>query len=209
MDRRFATFIAVIAVPAMLAGCRPPAADRYVERVDLDKGQGPAHVLTSSPDVTGAIWAESHTPHRIVYGLPGKAPLMALACAGEGSARTLEITRFAAADRNAKAMMALVGNGHVERMPIDAKDNGRGWLWQGRYPADLPALDAFTGTRKLELTIPGAGTLAIHPSTQPGELIEMCRRLAEPDSTATPAPELETEQPEQAIAPKTEPTPPT
>lgn len=209
MDRRLATFIAIIALPAVLGGCRPPAADRYVERVDLDTGEGPTHVLTASPDVTGAIWAVSHTPNRIVYGIPGKAPLLALACVGEDSARTLEITRFAAADRNAKAIMALVGNGHVERLPIDAQDNGRGWLWQGRYPADLPALDAFTGARKLELTIPGASTLAINPSTQPAELIETCRRLAEPDAIASSAPLPETKPSGPEIAPKAEPTPPT
>lgn len=209
MDRRLTAFFAIIALPAVLGGCRPPAADRYVERVDLDTGEGPAHVLTSSPDVTGAIWAVSPTPNRIVYGIPGKAPLLALACTGEGSARTVEITRFAAADRNAKAIMALVGNGHVERLPIDAKDNGRGWLWQGRYPAVLPALDAFTGARKLELTIPGAGTLAINPSTQPAEMIETCRRLAEPDPAVTLSPESGAETPGPVVAPKAEPTPPT
>ncbi|QSB45591.1 hypothetical protein IDJ81_05640 [Tsuneonella flava] len=209
MDRRLIALFAIIALPAVLGGCRPPATDRYVERLDLDSGQGPTHVLTSSPDVAGAIWAVSRTPNRIVYGIPGNAPLLALACTGKDSARTLEITRFAAADRNAKAIMALIGNGHVERLPIDAKDNGRGWLWQGSYPADLPALDAFTGARKLELTIPGAGTLAINPSPQPAELIETCRRLAQPDPAVIPVPELETEKPTQTIVPKAEPTPPT
>lgn len=207
MDRRITPFIAVLAVPVALAGCRPPAADSYVERVDLDRGQATQHVLVASPDVTGAIWAVSRTPDRIVYGQPGKAPLLALECAGQGGARALEITRFAQADSNAKAMMALVGNGHVERLPIDAKDNGRGWLWHGRYPADNPALDAFTGARKLELTIPGAGTLAINPSTQPAEMIERCRRLAAPDATATPEAEA-TDRARTIPAPKSEPTPP-
>lgn len=167
-----------------LAACRPPASDGYVQRIELGADTDRPHVEAVSPDVEGAIWASSGGPQRIVFGKPGKPPYLALACAGSGPNRAVEVTRFAETDPHAKGMMALIGNGHVERLKIDAKWNGRGWLWQGRYrPADT-RLDALTGVRKLELTIPGAGTLKLEGNPRPGELIELCRRLAAPEVSA-------------------------
>ncbi|WP_095012743.1 hypothetical protein [Tsuneonella mangrovi] len=208
MDRKSALAIAVIAGAVALAGCRPSATDHYVERVDLDgKAQGP-HVLKAVPDVTGAVWAESKERGRLVYGQPGKAPLVALACTGKAADRSIELTRFAETDPDAKAMMALIGNGHVERFPIDTHDNGRGWLWQGAYPALDPALDVLTGSHKVELTIPGASTVVLNPSTMPGQLIEWCRRQATDDGDAS-QPELKYSPESGSIpVPKSEPTPP-
>lgn len=179
--KRFITALLVV-----VAACRPPASDRYVERVALaDTKDGP-RVLMASPDVEGAIWAGSGGPERIVFGQPGSAPLLALECAGDRAERAVVVTRFAATDAEAKGMMALIGNGHVERLKIDARRSGNGWLWEGRYaPADT-RLDAITGARGLELTIPGAGTLKLPAGTRPGELIERCRRLSSPEAEAQP-----------------------
>ncbi len=171
----------------VLAACRPPASDRYVQRIELGRDNDRPHVLAESPQVDGAIWASSGGPERIVFGKPGSPPFLAIACTGTGAGRAIEITRFAQTDPRAQGMMALIGNGHVERLKIDAKWNGRGWLWQGRYrPADT-RLDALTGARRLELTIPGAGTLKLEGSPRPGEVIELCRRLAAPEVSAQPA----------------------
>lgn len=171
---------------ALLAACRPPASDDYVQRIELSAGNRGPQVLMTSPDVEGAIWAGGGGPQRIVFGKPGAIPYLALACIGEGPRRLLEVTRFAATEPGAKGMMALVGNGHVERLKIDAWSNGRAWLWQGRYePAD-PRLDALTGARKLELTIPGAGTLVLEGSQRAGELVELCRRLSAPEVSDPP-----------------------
>lgn len=172
----------------LLAACRPPASDGYVERIALDEARKGPLVMLRSPDTQGAIWAESGGPQRIVFGHPGKPPLLAIECAGGGA--LLKVTRYAPTDPGAKGMMALVGNGHVERLKVDALALGgnRGWLWQGRFePAD-PRLDALTGGRQFELTIPGAGTLKLAPSPRPGELIERCRRLAAPATSAAPPP---------------------
>jgi hypothetical protein len=171
-----------------LAACRPPASDGYVQRIELGGRDGDRpHVEPTSPQVDGAIWATSGGPDRIVFGRPGQRPFLSLACIGTGATRALEVTRFAETDPGAKGMMALVGNGHVERLKIDAEWNGRGWLWRGRYlPADT-RLEAFTGTRKLELTIPGAGTLLLEGSNAPGQLIELCRRLSAPEVMAQPS----------------------
>jgi hypothetical protein len=166
---------------AALAACRPPATDGYVQRIELGGEPDRPRVLAESPQVEGAIWASSGGPERIVFGKPGSAPYLAIACTGAGGIRAIEITRFVETDPRAKGMMALVGNGHVERLKIDAKWNGRGWLWHGRYRPSDARLDALTGTRKLELTIPGAGTLKLEGSNQPGQLIELCRRLSAPE----------------------------
>ncbi|MCT2559188.1 hypothetical protein N0B51_09350 [Tsuneonella sp. YG55] len=177
---------AILALVA-LAACRPPASDRYVERIALDDPRGGPKVLPRSPDTDGAIWASSGGPRRIVFGHPGKPPLLAIECAGNGE--RIEVTRFAATDPHAKGMMALIGNGHVERLKVDALDLGgnRGWLWQGRFRPGDTRLDALTGARKLELTIPGAGTLALPGSPRPGELIERCRRLGSPEASGQPS----------------------
>jgi hypothetical protein len=177
-----------VLVLVALAACRPPASDRYVQRIELGADTDRPRVEAVSPDVEGAIWASSGGPERIVFGKPGAPPYLALACTGAGQNRVIEVTRFAETDPHAKGMMALIGNGHVERLKIDAKYNGRGWLWQGRYlPADS-RLDALTGVRKLELTIPGAGTLKLEGDPRPGEVIELCRRLSAPRVNAPPIP---------------------
>lgn len=189
---------AAIFVLAALAACRPPASDRYVERIALDDARGGPSVMATSPETEGAIWASSGGPQRIVFGHPGKPPLLAIECAGSGALVT--VTRFAATDPHAKGMMALIGNGHVERLKVDALPLGgkRGWLWQGRFePAD-PRLDALTGSRKLELTIPGAGTLKLPGSPRPGELIERCRRLGSPEASEQPSAGSPGQPPEQS-----------
>jgi hypothetical protein len=175
---------------ALVGACRPPASDEYVQRIELGgKDSGPK-VMQTSPVTEGAIWADGG-PGRIMFGLPGGAPYLALACTGSPERPAFEVTRYAETDPRAKGIMALVGNGHVARLKIDAKWNGRGWLWHGRYRADDTRLDGFTGVRKLELTIPGAGTLVLEGSPRPGELIAACRALQAPpvSGPATPVPE--------------------
>lgn len=177
-----------VLVLATLAACRPPAADDYVERVQLDRARGQVREPLASPDTQGAIWASSGGPDRIVYGKPGQTPLFAIACAGTGTLRRLEITRFAAADPKAKALLALIGNGHMARLKVDAAWNGKAWLYQGAFAPNDPELDVLTGLRQVEATIPGMGTVVLNPSPRPGEVIERCRRLAAPsEATAVPS----------------------
>jgi hypothetical protein len=172
----------VALVLASPAACRPPASDGYVQRIALDDTAAGPQVLMTSPDTKGAIWAESGGAERIVFGQPGSAPLLALACAGEGAGRAVVVTRFAATDATAQGMMALIGNGHVERLKIDSRKATGGWLWEGRYRPVDTRLDALTGGRGLELTIPGAGTLKLPPSPRTGELVQRCRRLSAPEA---------------------------
>ncbi|MXP46074.1 hypothetical protein GRI43_01540 [Altererythrobacter luteolus] len=167
----------IAALPlVLLAACKPPATDDYVERVEIGASQDMPSAPLESPDTEGALWADSDRPLRLVYGKPGETPLLALACErSDNSSSTVRLTRFAPADPQAQALIALIGNGHMTRLPIDAKWNGRFWLWEMELAADDPALEVLTGPRRVELTIPGAGSVALNPSQRPGQLIERCR----------------------------------
>lgn len=159
----------------LLAACKPPASDEYLGRNEVsDERTRPAEPV-DSPDIEGAAWAVGQSG-RLLYGKPGEAPLMALGCEGG----TLVYTRFERADANAKAVLALIGNGHVERLWIDAEQDGKAWLWRGRLPADDPRLEVLTGRNRVEATVPGAGSLVLNASQRPGEFITRCARAIAP-----------------------------
>jgi hypothetical protein len=92
---------------------------------------------------------------------------------------------MAIADPHAKAILALIGNGHVSRLKIDAAREGNRWLWRGSEPATSPNFEGLTGARQVEATVPGAGSLIFNPSQTPGALIDRCRSLAPPASPAS------------------------
>ena len=175
-----------------LGACQPPASDEYSERSRIaPQADGPSEPITS-PDTQGAVWAAADNPDRLLYGKPGERPLFALECQDQGGLPLIAFTRFARADAGAKAMLALIGNGHVSRLKIDATERGEVWRWEGAIEAADPALDVLTGPRQVEATVPGAGSLILNPSGAPGELVERCRAMAapEPAATATPEPSL-------------------
>lgn len=173
---------------ALTAGCNPPAAEDYVARVGVAARETPLPPI-DSPDTKGAAWvATPGNPERLVYGKPGERVLFALACTGAAMAPTLTYTRFERADPQAKAVLALIGNGHVARLKIDATRKGTSWLWQGSEPAASLNFEGLTGGRQVEATVPGAGSLILNPSPLPGELIQRCRARALPaDPESAPA----------------------
>ncbi len=170
----------------LLAACKPPASDEYVERTRLPERRDKPAAPIASPDTTGAIWAPA-SDSRLLYGKPGERPLFAIECEMTKQPSAMVYTRFAAADPHAKAVLALIGNGHVKRLKIDAVRVGEVWLWRGDLAAIDPAWDVLTGAREVEATVPGAGSLKLNPSPLPGQLVERCRPLAEPATPADPA----------------------
>lgn len=176
---------ALAVLPALgLAACNPPAADDYLARVGVAERGAPAAPL-DTPDTTGAMWAQSPAnARRLLYGKPGKPPLFALECEGSGAGSKLAYTRFSPADPYAKAVLALIGNGHVSRLKIDAYHvpgvGGGKWLWRGSLPAQSLDFEGLTGGRQVEATVPGAGSLILNPSPLPGELILLCRSQVPP-----------------------------
>lgn len=158
----------------LLAACEPPAAGPRVERVDLAQTGAFASAPAPSPDTTGAAWAKAGSAGRIVYAPPGRAPLVALECTAARGVPLIRLTRHAPADRGAKALAPVVGNGHVIRIPVDAAVVGESSIWQGTVAAADPGLAALTGTGAAELTVPGAGTVLLNPSPLPGALLARC-----------------------------------
>ena len=167
------------ALPALtliaLAACRPPASDEYVERVGLAERRAGPTVLLEDPDTSRARWAAMEGGERLLFGVPGEAPLLALECRDGGTAQALlRLTRYERADPKASALIAIIGNSHIARLPIEAVWNGRAWLWQADWRLAETDLAALTGTRAIEATIPGAGSLQIAGSRLPGLLVRRC-----------------------------------
>ena len=174
-----------------LAACKPPASDEYTERTRIaPRAEAPSEPI-ASPDTEGAVWAATDNADRLLYGKPGERPFFALECTDQGGLPLVAYTRFAKADAHAKAILALIGNGHVSRLKIDATERGDVWRWEGAIEAEDPALDVLTGTRQVEATVPGAGSLILNPSALPGGLVERCRRQEDTqpeDISAEPEP---------------------
>lgn len=170
---------------ALLSACNPPAADDYVARVGVSGRDAPLPPI-DTPDTRGATWAASPAdPERLLYGKPGEKVLFALECGGKPVEGVLTYTRYAAADPHAAAILALIGNGHVSRLKIDAVRDGNRWLWQGSEPAASRSFEGLTGGRQVEATVPGAGSLILNPSPLPGALILKCRGQVPPAGPAS------------------------
>lgn len=170
----------------VLAGCKPPPTDAAVARVAFGASAAGPSAPLPSPDTTGAVWASSGSPLRLVYGVPGGAVLLALECVepGKPTAR-LRITRHAPADSGASALLALIGNGWIGRFPVDATEIGNSRVWQGEVPAAARQWDALKPEREATVTVPGAGLVRLNPSPLPMALIGACRR-AEKATSAVP-----------------------
>lgn len=162
---------------AMLAACKPPPTDADIAAREAVTTQGPSEPI-DSPDTEGAIWADSSIEGRILYGIPGEPPLLALACTQVLGQPRIRIARYAPADDGAAAFAAFIGNGHIARIPIDATEIDGASIWLAEVPAIAPELEVLTGTREVSVTIPGAGRLVLNRSMRPGELIETCRAAA-------------------------------
>ena len=170
-----ARILAALAV-CSIAACKPSASADYAVTEDAEPARTAPSMPIASPDTAKSAWARSADGARLLYGDSGAAPYFSLGCENG----TLVFTRHAGADPGAKAMLALIGNGHVERLFVDAERQGAGWLWRGRLPADDPRLDVLTGGRRVEATVPGAGSLILNPSSAPGAFITACASASAP-----------------------------
>ncbi|MHA7819521.1 MAG: hypothetical protein ACX930_07760 [Erythrobacter sp.] len=168
----------LVLLPALtLAACKPPPTDADMARELPDEAPTFASDPLPSPDTEGAVWAPSaQGSDRLIYGIPGEAALLALECVDtQGALPSLRITRISPADEGAGALLALVGNGHIGRIAVDAREVGGRILWQGEAAAAETLWEPLAGARALGATVPGAGRVEINPSDLPGELIEDCR----------------------------------
>lgn len=145
----------------------------YPARLALGSVTLPSDTAPLQPE--GAAW-QADTPDRIAFGLPGQQPLLAIACTRDGAGvAAIRILRATRAEEGAKALFALVGNGRIARLSLDARQPGEAGQWEGVIPADDPRLDVLRGSNSIEATLPGGGTLKLPASGAPGRLLAECR----------------------------------
>lgn len=170
--RAFVTLCAV----ALVAACKPPPTDVDLGRELPEAEPSYASEPLPSPDTKGAVWAVSaKDADTLIYGVPGNQAVMAIACVGDSTPARIRITRMSPADEGAGAMLAMVGNGHIGRVPVDAVKVSGKLVWQGDTMAADSDLEPLAGPRQLTATIPGAGMVTLNPSALPMQLLDDCR----------------------------------
>ncbi|QFT78454.1 hypothetical protein [Erythrobacter sp. THAF29] len=181
--------IALVAVLAF-AACKPPPTDAGLDRAMPAEEPIFASDPLPSPDTEGAMWAPSTEEGRIIYGKPGEPALVSLECVErEGQSEALRITRLSPADEGAGALLALIGNGAIGRIEVDATEVGSRHVWQGELPAADTAWEPLAGPRQVTVTVPGAGMVTLNPSEMPWQLLNECRgnleAIDEPEAEAS------------------------
>jgi len=161
-----------------LAACKPPPTDAGMDRERPQAALDFASEPLPSPETDGAGWApSSRVEGRIIYGVPGEPALLALECLdNEARAPRIQITRLSPADEGASALLALVGNGHIGRLAVEAREVDGRSVWRGELLAADLAWEPLSGPRSLGVTVPGAGRVELNPNPLPGELVERCRK---------------------------------
>jgi hypothetical protein len=127
----------------------------------------------------GGSW-QAAAADRVSFGLPGQPGLLTLRCipASAGRSAAIEVTRQTRSEEGAKALLALIGNGRVSRLPVDSVRGGENGEWRGALSLDDARLDVLKGGNRIEATLPGGGTLLLPASSEPGRLLSACRAAA-------------------------------
>jgi len=172
----------LLILPVLLAACTQshsrevveasPDGAGYPARLALSAGPLPDEQAPLQPE--GGAWTASAA--QVAFAVPGQPALFALACTHDAAGNAaVALTRRTRAEAGAKALLALIGNGRIARLPLDAAQPGEAGEWQGAIPAADPRLDVLKGGNRLEATLPGGGTLLLPASGEPGRLITACR----------------------------------
>jgi hypothetical protein len=147
-------------------------AGSYPARMTLEGGPLPVDSAPVQPK--GGQWALSGNTLR--FAVPGGADLLAIACTrGPDGAGAIALTRTTRAEEGAQALIALIGNGRIARLPMDAVRPGEAGVWHGTIAAEDARLDVLKGGNRIEATLPGGGTLMLPASSEPGRLLTVCR----------------------------------
>lgn len=162
----------IVLTTFLLASCGGESGNNAQSRIALDEvrtAQREGPTLSPLPDVTGAVWQGDGTQNRLSFGTPVSAPFLSLVCADN----EITIIRHAPADKDAKALFALISNGQVSRIKMDEVAGE----WRGTAPATDPQLSILAAPGPVEATLPGAGTLNLSGSPLPGEFLARCAPL--------------------------------
>lgn len=190
-----AALIGTLALPLVLAACTPTqsrqvvenetAQDGYPQRLQFGGISLPTDTAPQQPE--GGEWRIAG--NTLQFGLPGQLPMLAMHCGrADDGAALIHFSRATRADVGAKALFALIGNGRIARLPVDAVRGGENGEWQGSLPARDPRLAVLEGGNRIEATLPGGGTLKLPASREPGRLLASCRATDRtPPENANPA----------------------
>jgi len=168
------SLLLVILLPLVACDRAPEPVD--AQRVSLDEARGGAREPLASPDTENARWTVAPNGQAIAFGNAGARPFLSLACRVKDDPPTIRVIRHVEARPGEKALFPVIGNGTISRFKADAALEDDEWRWQAVVPADDALLEVFTGTREIEATLPGAGSVIIAGSRVPGEFISWCRR---------------------------------
>lgn len=135
----------------------------------------PAPLEAAPLQPEGAMWSNLANGG-VAFGLPGQPPLLEVACthSADGTAM-IRYTRRTRAEAGAKALLAIEGNRHVARVPLDVVKFGDPGEWQGAMPARLETAEAIKGGAEMTATLPGGGALKLPPYPGAGALLDACR----------------------------------
>lgn len=166
-----------VLVTLALSACGQAAGQNVVARIDLDQMPEAQIAPMASPDTKDMEWQKLAAGNGVRFGKPGLPPLISIVCdAAQGAPSQLRVIRNTPTDPGAQALFALIGNGLVSRLKVDAVRSGKVWRWEGRFPSDDPKLDVFAGMGAVEATLPGAGTVELAASSLPRETLNQCRQ---------------------------------
>jgi hypothetical protein len=193
--RKSFAIITLLATGTLALGLGGCSQSQSRELVDAASGSGyparlalgdlPAGTSEAAPlQPEGASWSRSGA--EVAFGVTGQPALLSIACTHDAAGpASLTITRHTRAEAGAKALLALIGNGRIARLPVDVAQPGEAGQWRGVLPAADVRLDVLRGGNRIEGTLPGGGTLLMPASSEPGRLLEECR--ASDRSPAQPA----------------------
>lgn len=160
-----------------LAACSPSSDQQRVPdnaiRIALPTEPAPLEAPPLQPE--GAVWSNLANGG-VAFGLPGHPALLEVACthAADGTA-LIRYTRRTRAEAGAKALLAIEGNRHVARVPLDVVKAGDPGEWQGTMTARLETAGAIKGGADMTATLPGGGALKMPPYSGAGALLDSCR----------------------------------
>jgi hypothetical protein len=156
-----------------LAACsRAPGAPQAAPDQPLDAVRValPAPGPVRAPRSEGQKPAWSGNAQSATLAYPDER-LLTVACEGG----KLVVTRHAPADKGASALFALIGNGAILRLPVEAVAvPGVKWPeWRGSIFAGDEKVKVFLG-QKLDATLPGAGKIEVPGGPELKAVVERC-----------------------------------
>lgn len=162
----------VLATLILVSCSRAPQAPQAAPDQPLDAVRvalpSPGPERAPRPEEQKPAWSGNATSATLAY--PDER-LLTVAC----EAGRLVVTRHAPTDKGASALFALIGNGTILRLPVEAVTvPGTKWPeWRGNIAAGDEKVKVFLG-QKLDATLPGAGKIEVPAGAELKAVVEGC-----------------------------------